>query len=375
MATADTKTDETEVIDASGEPPAPGGARGSGMLGDLVERARERGKEILRSRTTWIWVSLVVVVLVGFFVAGISLANVLVIGLQTGAVFSLIALGLALVFKATRVLNFAQGALGSAPTFIAYVIMVGSFGADIRAEVDASRLWWASIVAVLFAVALALLINLLVVQRLAQASGVTALVATVGVALFVVASQVIIFEAQARPFPRYIEGEWFSVGNTPVTWHTVIVVVVLVGAAVALALFFRTPLGVALLATAQEPFAAELSGISVRTMSMLAWALAGALGAVGGLLGAGVFENITPGFMLSRFLIPAFVGAVLGGLTSMVGAVVGGLLLGLATSFANEASLAIDALNDVPGPPWIATLLILVAVLLFRPRGLFGEEA
>lgn len=373
MATADTQTDETEAVDASGTAASSPG-EGAGRR-TLIDDARARAEAMARSRTTWIWAAIAAVVVVGFFVAGISIANVLVIGLQRGAVFSLIALGIAVVYKATRVLNFAQGALGSAPAFLAYVIMVGSFGADIRAPVDESRLWWASIVAIAFGVALALLINIFVVQRLAQANQVTALVATVGVALLVVAGQVIIFEAQARPLPRYVDGTWFTVGNTSVSWHTVIIVVVLVAAAIGLAIFFRTPPGVALLATAQEPFAAELSGVSVRTMSALAWALAGALGAVGGLLGAGVFENITPGFMLSRFLLPAFVGAVLGGLTSMVGAVVGGLLLGLATTFATEAKLALDFLSDVPGEPQIATFAILVAVLLFRPRGLFGEEA
>ncbi len=367
-----TKGDVSDDVQDADEAPE---AAARTSLEESVERARSTATSLVESRTAQLWAGAALATLVLLLLAGVSVSSVLVIGLQRGAVFSLIGLGLALVYKATRVLNFAQAALGSAPAFLAYAVMVGSLGADIRASLDTGRLWWATLLAIAFGVLLALLINVLVVQRLANVTGVTTLVATAGVLLLIVQGQVLIFEAQPRPFPRYIEGDLFSVGNTAVPWHTVLIVVVLIAAATALALFFRTPLGIALLATAQEPFAAELAGVSVRRMSALAWGLAGALGAIGGLLGAGVFEGITPGFMLARFFIPAFVGAVLGGLTSMVGAVLGGLLIGLVVALATEAGLAVSFLNDVPGIPQIATLTVLVAVLLFRPRGLFGQEA
>lgn len=366
--------EEAELEDAgdAGEAGAP--LRRPGLrIGDLdldalIERFRS-------TRALVVGGALLVFFLLGFVWAGVSLAQVVVIGAQVGAVYSLIGLGLALVYKATRVLNFAQGELGTVPAFLAYAIMVGFDWSDQGSQLDRGDLWWATIVAIVTGAVLAVLINVLVVQRLADANPVTSLVATAGVALLFTSGQLIMFEAKLRVFPRYIDGIAFRLGGTPVSYHTIIVVVVLAVAALALAAFFRTPPGIALLATAQEPFAAELSGVSVRAMSALAWAAAGALAAIGGLLGAGVQQNIRPGLMTTTFLIPAFASAVLGGLTSMVGAVVGGVLLGMVVAYANGLFLAVDFLNDVPGPPQIAVLVSLLLVLLIRPRGLFGKEA
>ena len=144
-------------------------------------------------------------------------------------------------------------------------------------------------------------------------------------------------------------------------------------AAGVLAVYFKTPHGVALLATSQDPFAAELQGINVNAMTSSAWGVAGALAALAGLLGAGVFNLLSPGLLLSTFLIPAFTGVIIGGITSMVGAVAGGLLLGLIVATANQVNTSFSL--GLPGPPQIAVLLSLLLVLLFRPRGLLGTEA
>lgn len=331
-----------------------------------------------------------VVVVVLLTVLDVNLVAVVVNGLQVGAVYALVALGLALVYKATRVLNFAQGELGTVPAFVVLMILVGGDrGVEIDpATVDSFRLIWASLLAVAVGAVLAILVNVLVVQRLADASPVTSLVATAGVALLLTSSELVFFEAKARKFPRFVAGSPcfasdadgvctspLSLGGVVIPWHTIIVVAVLAAAALALALFFRTPPGVALLATSQEPFAAELHGISVRAMSSLAWGAAGALGAIGGILGGGVFEFVAPGLMTTTFLIPAFTAAVLGGITSMVGAVVGGLLLGITVAFANSFVLSYNLTSVLPGPPQIATFIVLLLILLVRPRGLFGKEA
>lgn len=371
---------EEEVEPAEAEADAGAGAtdgapsRMTAALGGLAEGVRRSLREGNRAPLVAGAAAVALGLFVwSFFAAGIDPVAWAVIGLQSGAVYSLIALGIVLVYKATRVLNFAQGELGTVPAFLAYAIMVGFDWSDTGPNPDAGRLWWATILAVLLGAGLAVLINVLVVQRLAHASPVTSLVATAGVSLLFISGEVVMFEAKVRPFPRYVDGTAFEISGVNVTWHTVIVLAVLAGAATLLALFFRTRAGVALLATAQEPFAAALSGISVRAMSTLAWATAGALAAVGGLLGAGVFGNVRPGLMTTQFLIHAFTGAVLGGLTSMVGAVVGGLLLGLTTVYANELALGLEL--DVPGPPQVAILAVLLLVLLVRPRGLLGKEA
>ncbi|HEX9888305.1 MAG TPA: branched-chain amino acid ABC transporter permease [Nitriliruptorales bacterium] len=328
----------------------------------------------------------VVGLLFGVLLRDIDPLAVTVIGLQVGAVYSLVGLGLALVYKATKVLNFAQGELGTVPAFIFFLTLTGWDRFGDASDPTTGALILGTVLAILSGAVMAVLINVLIIQRLADASPVTALVATAGTAFALVASELIIFEASARKFPRYVGGvpcfesnaegaciNAFSLGGINVPWHTFIVIGVLAATAIALAIFFRTPPGIALLATAQDPFAAELQGVSVRAMSMLAWGTAGALGAIGGLLGAGVFESLEPGQTTSTFLIPAFTGAVLGGLNSMPGAVVGGLLLGVVVAFANQIVLEFGW--GIPGPPQVATFAVLLLVLMFRPRGLLGKEA
>ena len=362
---ADTTTRARET-----EPPAPDA---DGAPKSSKRPSPRRLYEQFPPPARWALWALPLVVLVLTTRGDVDFISVFVIGLQVGAVYALMALGLVLVYKSTRVLNFAQGELGTLSAYMAFAIMVGFDWSDRGPEPTASRLWWASIIAVLFGALLAVLVNTLVVQRLAEASQATALVATVGVGLLVSSLEIIVFEPKLRNFPRYIEGTRFHIGDVPVSNHTIVIIVVLLAAAAALAAFFRTRTGIALLATAQEPFAAELAGISVRRMAMLAWAAAGALAAVAGLLGAGVFTKVQPGLMTTTFLIPAFAGAVLGGLTSMVGAVAGPLVLGIVVAFANEFVLSYEL--KIPGPPQVATLVVLLLVLLVRPRGLFGKEA
>lgn len=353
---------------------------------------RSFGDERSRLQRIALWGGVTVLVLGFVALSRVNPVQVLVIGIQAGAVYSLVALGVALVYKATRVLNFAQGELGTVPAFAAFVFLVGGdIAADVSTQPSAGRLFIASVLAIAVGVILAVLVNVLVVRPLAEATPVVALVATVGVTLLLTAAQIIVFEARARRFPRFVEGAPcfgpetspgagfglcpLTIGTITVPWHTIIVAAVLAVAAALLALFFQTRRGTALLATAQEPFSAELQGVSVKGMATLAWAMAGAFGAVAGLLGAGNFNQLTPGLMTATFLIPGFVGAILGGITSMPGAVLGGLLIGVAVSLANEIALQYELTSVLPGPPQIAILLVLLLVLLLRPRGLLGKEA
>lgn len=334
---------------------------------------------------------------------GFSLAAALTNGMQTGGVYALIALGVAIVYRSTRVINFAQGELGTIPAFLVMsILIVVQPGIGFDQELNSSTVnkgWFigAVLIAVVFGAILAMAINLLVVQRLAEASPVTSLVSTAGITVLFASLEVLVFDARVRTFPRLIEGApgGFSIGplclsqrttdgvcdtsqslaivNEVVPWNTILIFALLIIVSVTLAAFFRSPPGVALLAAAQEPLAAELYGVSPRAMSTLAWGFAGAFGALAGVLGAGVFSQIRPGLMTSDFLVPGLVAAVLGGITSMPGAVAGGLIVGLLASLANAAVLELDW--TVPNPPQVAIFVALLLVLLFRPRGLLGKDA
>lgn len=302
-----------------------------------------------------------------------SVIEVIVFGAQRGAVFSLVGLGLALVYKATKVLNFAQGELGTIPAFGAYAIMTG-FDIGDSADVDRGLFIPATVAAVVGGALLGVVLYVLVIRKLGSSTAATTLVATAGVTLLATSIELNVFEASVRRFPRPWAGGFDLPGtDVIVEYHTVVILGVLVAVAVALAAFFRSPPGVALLATAQDPYAAELQGVPVERMRAMAWGAAGALGGLAGVLGAGVFESISPGLMTTTFLIPAFTGVVLGGITSMPGAVLGGFALGIVS----QASIEINQTFElgISGPPQAAILLVLLVVLIVRPRGILGAAA
>ena len=302
-----------------------------------------------------------------------TVIEVIVFGLQRGAIFGLVGLGLALVYKATRILNFAQGELGTLPAFVALMTMTGF---QVHGDKAAERglLLPATLLAIVVGAGLGVALYVVVIRPLGKVSPVTSLVATAAVFLFFTSIEVNRFEAKLRRFPRFVEGGFRLPGvHITVEWHTLVVLFVLGGAALLLAVFFQTPPGVALLATAQEPFAAELQGVPVARMRSMAWAAAGVLAAIAGVLAAGKFNNLSPALVTTTFLIPALTGAVLGGLTSMVGAVAGGLILGVTVAAANQINTSFSL--GIPGAPALATFLVLLLVLVFRPSGLFGQEA
>ena len=302
-----------------------------------------------------------------------TVIEVLVYGLQRGAIFGLVGLGLALVYKATKILNFAQGELGTVPAFIALMVMT-SFTVKGEQAVDRGLLIPATIGAVIVGGVLGVLLYAFVIRQLGKVSPVTSLVATAAVALLLTTVEINVFEARARRFPRPINGGFRLVGtDVIIDWHTIVILAVLAGVAIALAAFFRSAPGVALLATAEDAYAAELQGVPVERMRAMAWGAAGMLGALAGVLGAGVFESLTPGLVTSTFMIPAFTGVVLGGITWMQGAVAGGFLLGIVSQAAIQIVTTLDL--DVPGPPQLAVFVVLLLVLLVRPQGLLGDRA
>jgi branched-chain amino acid transport system permease protein len=306
----------------------------------------------------------------------------IVIGITTGAAYGLLAIGLVLVYKGTRVFNFAQGEFGTLAAFIVYVLIEQVTSPEIPYGV-------AILVAIAAAVVLGLVMERVVVRPLLNAPRITLLVATIAFALLAIGVQILLFLPEAKSLPPLIQplteaGEiaGWTIFDYSIEPQRLIIMGVLLGFGVILAYFFsKTDLGLAVLATSQDAFATRVVGIGVERMSRFIWTSAAVLGAIAGILYVPVFGVLAPGVMTTGVLIPAFTGAVIGGMTSLPGAFIGGTVVGLVQQLANWAALHYSPFGDtplqdtIPGTSDVALVVVLLVVLLARPQGLLGSEA
>jgi branched-chain amino acid transport system permease protein len=307
-----------------------------------------------------------------------------VVGLVNGAVFGLVGLGLVIVYKGTRVFNFAQAEMG---TLAAYFLFVSIEKLKVPYAVGV-------LFALVAAVAAGLLAERVFVRPLLNAPRITLLVGTIAMALFAIGVEILVFRIEPENLPAAIsasnaagEPRGIHLFGSIINPQSILIVAVLIGLGVLLAYFFsRTDLGLAVLATSQDPFATRVVGIGVERMSMFIWGSAAFLGAIAGILYVPTIGLLVPGVMTSNILIPAFTGAVLGGMTSLPGAFVGGAVIGLVQALAAWAGGHFQAGTDaagaprllanlIPGIEQVAVLLVLLVVLLARPQGLMGRES
>jgi branched-chain amino acid transport system permease protein len=285
------------------------------------------------------------------------MASVLAIGIATGAIYGLFAVGLVLVYETTRVLNFAQAELGAFGAYLTWtlVVLVG--------------MPWipAALVAVTGVVILGLAFERLVVRPLIGQPRLVTVVATIAAALLLLGVELQIWTAGPKRLPSPFAGGGVAVAGIVLTPSRLLalgitLVVVIVGG-----WFLRsTTTGLALRAAAEDPVGVRLAGIRLRHLSALTWGLATGLGAVTGILVALSLGGFSPGFM-NRILLLGFGAAVLGGLHSPSGALLGGVLIGV-----GEAAISRMFLG-VPGVVEALVFVVLVMVLLLRPRGLLQE--
>jgi branched-chain amino acid transport system permease protein len=293
-----------------------------------------------------------------------ELGIAVVAGILQGSVYALVALGIVLVYRASGVFNFAQAEFGTVALFGAYTGVV---------------LWgWSYPAGLLFglglAIAMGLLTERLVVHPLRNASRVTVLVGTAGVALAAVGIEFWRFnETPIMTMPKIHDGYFvIPVIGASVTVQQLLTLAVLAVASFALALFFRSPAGIAVQAAQQEPVASELVGISVRRVSMLTWGIAALLGGLAGLL-SGPYTTFTAGFLTfgaGRSLLPGFMAAVLAGMSSMKGAVLGGFAVGIV-----EQLGTLTVMSHVPGARASMLFAFLLGILLLKPQGVFAGRA
>jgi branched-chain amino acid transport system permease protein len=282
-------------------------------------------------------------------------AQFLLTGVTVGAIYALVALGFAIIYNASQVINFAQGEF----------VMVGGMAA-----VSLANAGWPLPLAIGAAVALAALLGLalekLAVEPARGAPVVTLIIITIGASILLRGLATLIWDKNVHALPAFSgEKPLLVAGATVLPQSLWVLGATLVIVALLAGFFNRTLLGKALLATSHNRLAAELCGISVRRVLMVAFGLSAALGAVAGILVAPItFTAWDVGVMLG---LKGFAAAILGGLGSGAGAVLGGLVLGIAESMG--AGYVSSAYKDV------IAFVVMLAVLMFLPGGLLGARA
>ncbi len=276
-------------------------------------------------------------------------------GLTLGGVYSLVALGLTLVYGIMAVPNFAHGAF----------YMVGAFAAFFLSTRFGLNYWVAMAAAAVCVAVLAMLAEQLVFHPLRNAPGLSPMIAAIGLMLFLQAGAQALwgtdFQRMAPPWGGVVE--WSGV-IAPI--QRLLIIGGAFGLVLVLQLFLHhTVAGSTLLAVAQNREGAALMGIDTRKVGMLTFAISGALAAVAATLYAPI--NLIYPAMGQLVILKAFVIIILGGMGSVPGAVVGGLIIGLAESFG-----AFYVSSDYQD---LIAFVLLVAILSLRPQGLFAREA
>ena len=277
-------------------------------------------------------------------------------GVAIGCVYSLVALGFVLIYKATGVLNFAQGELMMVGAYI-YFSLVTSL------DMTPLLAFGATLV---LAGLLGALVERLVLHPLVDEPPFTLVMVTIGLATLLRAVTGMIWSHDTFAFPSPVPEGAVHVGQVAVPLVDVWTMAVTVVLSLLLFLFFHyTRLGTAMRAVAQNRYAAQLMGISVNRIFTLTWALAASLGAIGGMLLADIsFLHTNMGFIGLR----AFPAVVLGGMESIPGALLGGLIIGLIESL---AGVYLDPILG-GGTHQVLAFVILLVVLMLKPTGLFG---
>ncbi|MGO9593527.1 MAG: branched-chain amino acid ABC transporter permease [Steroidobacteraceae bacterium] len=277
-----------------------------------------------------------------------------VAGLATGGIYASLALALVMIYRATHLVNFAQGEMAMFSTYIAWTL--------IEAGVP---YWQAFFLTVAIAFALGVLIERVIVRPVERAPVLSVVVVFIGLLVIFNSLAGWIYTYTIKVFPSPFPEEPVRVGTHSFSAHQIGAVgVTLVVLAILYAFFRYTSVGLAMRAAAQNPESSRLVGIRVGWMLALGWGLAAAIGAIAGMMVAPTVY-LDPN-MMAGVLLYAFAAALLGGIDSPGGAVLGGFLVGVlenllgAYVIVNELKLSV-------------ALVLIIGVLVVRPSGLFGK--
>jgi branched-chain amino acid transport system permease protein len=298
--------------------------------------------------------------------------NVFLIGLTTGSVYALVALGYTLVYGILQLINFAHGDVFALTGLFASYLIATTFSLDEASSTLTiiGGLLATFAIAMVFGAAVNATIERVAYRRLRAAPRLAVLITAVGMSFIVQNISLAVFGVNFRSVPPLIsDNAVFTVGGVHYSWQALFVILVTAPVLVLLTWLVKsTRQGKAMRATSQDPEASAMMGINVNRTISFTFLLAGALAGVGAVLFLVEFNvRYDTGFELGLI---AFTAAVLGGIGNLTGAVLGAIVIGMIQAFNEGLSWF------APGSDWTRSIVfgILIAILVFRPEGLLGER-
>jgi branched-chain amino acid transport system permease protein len=283
-----------------------------------------------------------------------SFIQLLVSGLATGAIYALIAVGFTLLWQTSQTINFAQGEFVMLPAFVVLAAM--NWGAPF---------WLAALIGIAASVVvLGLLFKLVVVDPMLRYGVLPLIISTIALSLLLKESVKDFYSSQAQPFPALVPAADIHIFGAAIATQSLVVLGVAIATVVALHLWLnKTRTGRSMQATAQNPALARILGIPVRRMVLYTFLINAVLVAIASILVSPIYlAKFTNGETLG---MAAFIAAIIGGFNQVRGAILGGIILGVLDNL-SAAYLSSQYRGAFP-------LLILIAVILWRPQGLLGR--
>lgn len=282
------------------------------------------------------------------------LVNLVAAGLVVGAVYALLAMGFAVIYRATGVLNFAQGEVMLLIAYTAYAV--------------ASSAGWGYagtlVAALVTGAVVGVLIEVVFMRPMAGESLFSKVMVTIALASIIRAGIAMVMGPEPVPMPRLLGSELLRLGSVSLYYPQVATLVLtLLCCGATWLLFNRSRVGVSMRAAACDEAAAMLSGIAVRQVHAIAWGLAGLYAGLAGICCALLF-NVDP--TLSTLGLRSFPATILGGLDAVLGSGFGGVVVGLLESFAG--GYLGRGMKDVIG------FALIIVILMVKPYGLFGTR-
>lgn len=274
-------------------------------------------------------------------------------GLETGSLYALAALGLVLIYRTSDVINFAQGEMAMFSSFIALTIWQNSLPYPI-----------AVIGAILFAIVLGFLTEIVFIRPAAKANIVSKMIITLGLIMIFHGLASAIFGIDSHFFRKAVTADNYKMGELIIQPNALFIIsITLFIMGILFYVIKNTSMGIAIRATAQNEKTAKLMGIPVSKVYSMSWIIATVLGAIAGILIAPTTNVST--HMMTEVHLKSFIAAVLGGFTSFIGPVIGGFIIGV---FDNLVGYYISL-------KWKTVIVygLLIVILIVKPAGLFGK--